>query len=164
LFGDALRVDAGECLQAAKRTPQRRESPLGLRAGSARGRTGIARAASPSGPDGTLDQQPHGGASSSDPASRSRCPRCSSKSEWSLSLRRRSSPASSSSARWAVRISSTNCSRHCCPCINFRESNLSVPSLTFLVSSFHKGAGLVADPPRSTTPLDSFWCKKSRLS
>src|SRR5215212_7505553 len=55
----ALRVYAGERVQAAKRAPECREPPLGLRAGPARGRTGIARAASPGGPDGGLDQQPY---------------------------------------------------------------------------------------------------------
>src|SRR5215207_7348863 len=57
--GPSLRVYAGQRLQAAKRAPQRREPPLGLRAAPARGRTGITRAAIPGGPDGGLGQQPH---------------------------------------------------------------------------------------------------------
>jgi hypothetical protein len=55
-----LGVPAGERVHAAKRAPQRREDPLGLRARPARGGIGIARAASPSGPDGGLGQKPHG--------------------------------------------------------------------------------------------------------
>jgi hypothetical protein len=109
----ALRVLASKRIFAVEDPPEPRDPPLGLRAAPARGGTGIARAASPGGPDGFLGQQPHGVASGRDPASRSRCPRCSSKSERSLSLRRRSSPASRSRARSAMRISSTNCSRYC---------------------------------------------------
>src|SRR5215217_6203331 len=55
-----LRVPPSERVVAAKRAPERRESPLGLRAGPARGGTSITRAASPGGPDGFLGQQPHG--------------------------------------------------------------------------------------------------------
>src|SRR5215217_6869461 len=55
-----LRVPPSERVVAAKRAPERRESPLGLRAGPARGGTGITRAAIPGGPDGFLGQQPHG--------------------------------------------------------------------------------------------------------
>src|SRR5215203_74295 len=56
----ALRVYASERILAGEDPPERRDPPLGLRAGPARGGTCITRAAIPGGPDGGLDQQPHG--------------------------------------------------------------------------------------------------------
>ena len=57
---EALRVPASERILAGEDPPERRDPPRGLRAGPARGGTGITRAASPGGPDGFLAQQPHG--------------------------------------------------------------------------------------------------------
>jgi hypothetical protein len=77
---------------------ERRDPPLGLRAGPARGGTGIARAANPGGPDGGLGQQPHGVGLRKGPGQ---------------PLQPRQQPASRSRARSAIRISSTKSSRRC---------------------------------------------------
>src|SRR5215216_1024508 len=55
----ALRVYASERILAVEDPPKRRDSPLDLRAGPARHRAGLARAARPGGFGGVLQHQPH---------------------------------------------------------------------------------------------------------
>src|ERR671913_234643 len=55
----ALRVHASELILAVKDPPKRRDPPLGLRAGLARHRAGLARAARPGVRGGVLHHQPH---------------------------------------------------------------------------------------------------------
>src|SRR5215217_6422709 len=56
----ALRVHASERILAVEDPPKRRDPPLGLRAGPARDRAGLARAACPGVSGSVLHQQPHG--------------------------------------------------------------------------------------------------------
>src|SRR5688572_23514457 len=54
-----LRVHASERILAGEEPPERRDPPLGLRAGPAHSGTSITRAACPGDPSRFLHQQPH---------------------------------------------------------------------------------------------------------